>query len=136
MKHTLALLMVAVLTFGLLAPAALAQDQAHPIIEPFYEHAQSVVAKISITSGTATCKGVAMAVNSSDSIEVNLILQKKVGGKWTKVTAWPASGKGLVSIEKTHSLEKGFQYRARLTGSVTRNGVKEAIADTSKVLTY
>lgn len=85
---------------------------------------------ISISGNTITGKAVITSRNKGD-ISITMILQKKVGSNWEKVTSWSTSA----SDAKTYSLTKSHTTLAsgvyRISSSFTANGEKTTVNSSS-----
>lgn len=123
MKKVVSLLLVLIIfsfampVFAVDANASAPQD---PIIEPNYVGLQSVTSGLSITNGTATCKGSAKAKYTNYSLNLTMQLQKKNGTTWSNVSQWTGSGTGVlgVSLNKTRSGLTSGSYRVKVTVKV------------------
>lgn len=123
MKKVVSLLLVVmILVFSVPAFAADANALApqDPVIEPNYVGLMSVTSGLSITNGTATCKGSAKAKYTNYSLNLTMQLQKKNGSTWSPVSQWTGTGTGVlgVSLNKTKSGLTSGSYRVKVTVKV------------------
>lgn len=78
-------------------------------IEPCYVGVNSSSCNLSISSGTATCRG-AVTLKSGYTASLTLKLQRsKDGSSWTTLKTWTATG---TSINKSYYVSSGYKYRA------------------------
>lgn len=107
-------------------------------ITPMYDYTGQVQAVLEINSGTATCMGSVSASNASNKVSIQVILQKKVGTKWSNVDSWSSSGTGSASKKGTKSLTKGYQYKVVVTGQIknSKGKVLEDVSKESRILSY
>lgn len=76
---------------------------------------ESVIPSLSISSGTANCKG---TVRSKNGVKCNatITLQKKSNGSWVNVKTWTNSGTGSCTVKGSNAVTKGISYRVKAIG--------------------
>ena len=74
-------------------------------------------------SGKIGCGGITNAAQRC-KVSVNVIVEKKVSGSWTRVTSWSASNTNAltVSISKTLAVGSGYYYRVRSVHTAGTDG--------------
>lgn len=110
-KCMLSLVVVILLLLG--AVGACADGE----ISLFYVRAQSVVATLTVSGNSATCKGTVASTNSSDQISMTMTLKKKSGSSWTKIDSWTGSDKGTLILSKKKTLTTGT-YKVFVTAKI------------------
>lgn len=67
-------------------------------------------------SGKIGCGGITEAAVKC-KVSVNVVVERKVNGSWTRVTSWSSSNASAysVSVSKTLSVGSGYYYRVRST---------------------
>lgn len=84
-------------------------------IQPCYVGVNSSSCSLSISSGTATCKGT-VNLKSNYTASLTLKLQRSTdGNSWTTLKTWSATG---TSISKSSGVSSGYKYRATLNVKV------------------
>ena len=73
-------------------------DSEENIILDRYIGLFKTYATLSISSGTASCTGVAKAKTSNYSLSLTLSLQKKSGTSWNTIISWSGTGSGISGI--------------------------------------
>lgn len=112
------------------------------VIRPLYIEADRVSVTLLIdTDGTATCRGTVAAkhINTTTHLTLSLLCSSD-GQTWHEVNSWSATGSGLlgVSIEKTTSIEKGYQYVVCAEGDLFdySGNHLESVSKTSSVKSF
>lgn len=74
-------------------------------------------------SGKIGCGGITNAAVKC-KVSVNVIVEKKVSGSWTRVTSWTATKASAytVSSSKTLSVGSGYYYRVRCNHAASSDG--------------
>lgn len=74
-------------------------------------------------AGKIGCGGITNAAKRC-KVSVNVIVEKKVSGSWTRVTSWSATNTNAltVSISKTLSVGSGYYYRVRSIHTAASDG--------------
>lgn len=95
-------------------------------VAPTYEGINDVRVTLNISGTTAQMQA---RVNSPSSKKVSLkmILQRKDGGSWTKVTSWVKTGMGSQTLSKNMTVTRGKTYRMKCVINV---GSEEIIKKT------
>lgn len=89
---------------------------------------RDILAKLSISNGTARCVGSTTAIFPEASIMGTLTLQKIVNNKATTIKTWHAStALPYVELIRTYSVNKG-KYKLTWTSTVYHKGTKETIS--------
>lgn len=141
MRKVLTLLVVLAILFSSTTVLAIQpQEKTLPLGGEYgvmYTGLNSITSGLNITSGTATCAGIAKAT-SGYSIQMTMTLQKSSGGSWSSVTSWSGSGQGTtgISLSKTKTgLSSGYSYKVNVVAKVYSGStlVETATKDSSIV---
>ena len=102
-------------------PVIAEQGDPGPEVHPEYIYMTSIIADLSISSGTASCYGSCYGNSGSTTISVTVKLQRSSDGNtWTTKKTWTASGQGssIVHTGGTYSVPSGYKYRAYVKATV------------------
>ena len=90
-------------------------DSEENIILDRYIGLFKTYATLSMSSGTASCTGVAKAKTSNYSLSLTLSLQKKSGTSWNTIISWSGTGSGIsgIILNKTKSGLSSGTYRCK-----------------------
>ena len=92
-----------------------------------YLQLESVLPSLSITNGTATCKGTVRSKNGT-KCSATITLQKKSNGSWVNVISWTGSGIGSCTVKGSKTVSKGISYRVKIIGKCgTESSTKYSI---------
>ncbi len=130
MKKIIAIIITAVLlvSFGLSANAVVPENE----VMPLWENTSSVINAMGFngTTGTVSCSIVGDSGTTITAI-VRVYRQTEIGG-WTYIGGKRASSDTRwLDFSMTYGAIEGFQYKAVLEATVTKNGVDEVITKTS-----
>lgn len=116
MKKTGILITLLFALLGLFAAQAWAQGE----MQPLYNDTNRASASLSISGGSATCLGKVKPDGASQSASISMRLQQKKDGRWTNIATWTGSASGgkTASLSKTRSVEKGYNYRLYVSGTI------------------
>ena len=144
-KRAISILLAAFLLFAAIpmtAYAALPSAEAEADVEPpvtRFANISSITVTLTITSGTATCKGTIVGFAGTTKISATYTLQRKpAGGSYSDYKPWPPKtvyGPAL-TFSETQSVPSGYTYRLKCDAIVTRNGIDEKVTEYSPERAY
>lgn len=106
-------------------------------LSPRYKYVKYAKSDLEIKNGTAIIRS---SMTSSAATTKSLItsrLQKKINGTWTTIESWTVSAnKNSCSLEKTKSIDKGYEYRVFSTVKAYISSDSESIAVYSPIKKY
>ena len=139
-KNEIKILIISiVLTFNFIVPisATTINSFNDSDVELMYLYVKSEKSQLNISNGIATIKA---SMKSDLGVDKSLItsrLQKKVNGEWKTIEAWTVSKAGITcSLEKTRSVNKGYEYRVFSTIKSYKGDKSESVASFSRVVKY
>lgn len=139
-KNEIKILIISiVLTFNFIVPisATTINSFNDSDVELIYLYVKSEKSQLNISNGIATIKA---SMKSDLGVDKSLItsrLQKKVNGEWKTIEAWTVSKAGITcSLEKTRSVNKGYEYRVFSTMKSYKGDKSESVASFSRVVKY
>lgn len=139
-KNEIKILIISiVLTFNFIVPisATTINSFNDSDVELMYLYVKSEKSQLNISNGIATIKA---SMKSDLGVDKSLItsrLQKKVNGEWKTIEAWTVSKAGITcSLEKTRSVNKGYEYRVFSTMKSYKGDKSESVASFSRVVKY
>lgn len=112
-------------------------EESSEKVELMYIYLVSKASYLDISSNTATIRATLKAKSNIDKVLITSRLQKKVNGEWKTVEAWTVSKNGYsCSLEKTRSVNKGYEYRVFSTMKSYKGDKSESVASFSEVVKY
>lgn len=139
-KNEIKILIISiVLTFNFIVPisATTINSFNDSDVELMYLYVKSEKSQLNISNGIATIKA---SMKSDLGVDKSLItsrLQKKVNGEWKTIEAWTVSKAGITcSLEKTRSVNKGYEYRVFSTMKSYKGDKSESVTSFSRVVKY
>ena len=99
----------------------------------------SVIAELTIDSGTAKVSCVAKGRCGTSKIEMSATIEKKSskGDNWSAVKSWSVTEKNAVAkLVKTYKLSSKGTYRCVIKTTITRDGMSETSYQISKSKDY
>lgn len=109
MKRLVCLLLVSVLLCAAILPASAANKET---VSPCFTYIYSTKTTFSIdtTTGVAHCYAKCSAA-SGVTIKIIGTLQRSTASGWEDVCSWTVSGTSLVTLNKTRTVPRGYNYR-------------------------